>query len=86
LEQCLGSVQSVLFEHKKNDHWIGHSDNYVTIKMRSEKDLRNKIIDVKILRLEGQTIIGVLKGRNERIKGRADGPTGKDSGSVALIE
>jgi threonylcarbamoyladenosine tRNA methylthiotransferase MtaB len=53
-----GSVEKVLFEQKKNDYWIGHTDNYVTIKLRLEGDLRNRILDVTMARIDGEAVIG----------------------------
>lgn len=60
LKGQIGLVGSVIFEQKKNDYWIGHADNYVTIKMRSGENLRNRIIDVKMVRIDAQSIIGCL--------------------------
>ncbi len=60
LSQHIGTVGKVLFEQKKDNYWIGHTDNYVKIKVNSEENLRNQIIDVKMRKLEGQMIIGSL--------------------------
>ncbi len=63
LQGAIGSAGNVLFEHKKGRYWIGHTDNYVTIKILSGRDLRNRMIRVKMVKLEdgcvtGQEVLG----------------------------
>ncbi len=48
----VGDVVPVLFEHKKEDHWVGHTDNYVTIKANSSMNLRNQIVLVKVVGID----------------------------------
>lgn len=58
LRTLLGAPQQVLFEQVKNDFWIGHTDNYVTIKTTSEKDLVNTFADVVPVAVEGRSLVG----------------------------
>lgn len=57
LQGLLGTQQVVLFEQKKNDHWIGHTDNYVTIKMASSKPLRNVLMPVILRSIDGDSVL-----------------------------
>jgi threonylcarbamoyladenosine tRNA methylthiotransferase MtaB len=60
LSSLPGSTAEVLFEHKKDEDWIGHTDNYVTIKTRSNRDLHNIIIPVQITGIQTDTAIGKI--------------------------
>jgi len=58
LKSLSGTTQNVLFEAKKNGSWPGWTDNYVRLKIKSDENLRNKLIPVKIgsaQELAGQT-------------------------------
>ena len=40
----------VLIEHKnKEGYWVGHTSNYLKIELKSEKELKNNIVNVKIV-------------------------------------
>ena len=56
----LGPTAEVLFEYKKDDDWFGHTDNYVTIKTRSDRDLRNTMVPVKIIEIKADMAIGKI--------------------------
>ena len=48
---CLRFVntdQEVLFEKKRGDYWYGLTSNYIKIRYKSEKDLRNKFTKIRI--------------------------------------
>ena len=48
-QKFLGQQLDVLFEQKIDDeYWGGNSDNYIYVKVKSEKDLNNSIEKVKI--------------------------------------
>jgi len=55
-----GSKQKVLFEQKKNGLWSGLTDHYVRILLKTNQNLKNKIVDVKITKLEGNNVYGKL--------------------------
>ncbi len=57
LLQQVGTVQPVLFEREKNGWYEGHTINYTQIIVKSDKDLSNKILNVKITgALENQCV------------------------------
>jgi threonylcarbamoyladenosine tRNA methylthiotransferase MtaB len=60
LSAFLGRRETALFEHKKNEYWIGHLDNYVTIKTKSDQDLKNVFADVILEKLDGESVIASL--------------------------
>ncbi|NLE65509.1 MAG: hypothetical protein GX606_06305, partial [Elusimicrobia bacterium] len=55
-----GSTQRALFEQKKNQYWIGRLANYVTIKTRSGRNLRNTLVDVRVDAVEDGCLRGTL--------------------------
>lgn len=57
----LGQQFSILIEAKQGKYWQGLSLNYLKVFIQSEKDLTNKIIQVKLIRLYKDGIISVLK-------------------------
>ena len=55
----IGQTMSVLFEQLKKGYWFGHTSNYLEIKIKDEGfDLTNNIIDVELIKLENEIIIG----------------------------
>ena len=49
LENMKGSTQKVLIEKKLSDNiYEGYSENYIYVEVKSEKDIFNKIVNVKI--------------------------------------
>ena len=59
LEGCVGQVYPVLFEQAKDGLYTGHAPNYCEVCVRAE-DLHNKIIDTKIVGIDGDVLIGEL--------------------------
>lgn len=55
-----GQQFSVLIETKQGRYWQGLTSNYLKVFIQSKKDLTNKIIQVKLVRLYKDGIIGVL--------------------------
>ncbi len=43
-----GQKKKVLFEQKKSGYWYGYSPEYLKVKLKSAKNLHNKILPVKI--------------------------------------
>ena len=60
-EQFLGKKERVLFEQKKNDYWSGLTDTYVRVKAKSDKDLTNQFVHVKLEQVENQAILGTIE-------------------------
>ena len=50
----------VLFENKKDSHWSGLTPNYLKVYCKSTKGLANQIINVKLIKLYRDGIIGML--------------------------
>jgi threonylcarbamoyladenosine tRNA methylthiotransferase MtaB len=60
-ESLLGSVQTVLFEHKKSDGWqYGLTDNYVRVKILGPRDLFNQLLSIRLKSIDGQALVGEL--------------------------
>jgi threonylcarbamoyladenosine tRNA methylthiotransferase MtaB len=54
-QRFLGRTMSVLWEKQsfqwKDGLWSGHTDNYIKVYTRSNEDLRNKILQVKLIKV-----------------------------------
>lgn len=59
-EQFLGSTQLVLFEQEKHGFWTGLTDNFIRVKIKSEIDLKNKLIPIEFINIDNQSIIGKM--------------------------
>ncbi len=60
MERHIGEIETVLFEQEKRGYWIGLTDTYIRVKVRSENDLKNQMLPVKLEKLDNQTMIGIL--------------------------
>ena len=48
-EKLKGRVMPVLFEIKNKDgYWEGHTANYIKVLLKSDEELKNRFVDVKI--------------------------------------
>lgn len=54
----IGSIQNIIVEDNKNGYYHGHSSNYLDIYFKSDVDLNNQIVDVKILRKSNGKLYG----------------------------
>jgi len=59
-QKFIGEEVNVLFEQKKNGLWTGLTDNYIRVKVKSELDLQNQMIPVKLEMVEKQAMVGML--------------------------
>lgn len=59
-EKFVGSTQSVLFEHQKDDVWVGTTDNYLQVEVVSKSKLRYELKNVRLGMLKSS---GRFKGR-----------------------
>jgi len=50
-QQFLGQVMSVLWEKQSDGIWSGLTDNYIKVYTKSDKDLTNKLLPVKLVKL-----------------------------------
>ena len=58
LNSYIGKNVEVLFEEKHDGFYKGHTKNYIMVKVKSDKDLSNKIINVKIENIDVLELIG----------------------------
>ena len=61
-EKALGEIRNVLFETKDGDFYVGHSEDMLEVKMRSDEPIAGRILPVKLtdfdgLRLTAQPIL-----------------------------
>jgi len=59
-ERVLGMTVSVLFEQKKQGFWHGLTDNFIHVKVLSDKNLKNRIRRVRLQDVQGEWVIGEL--------------------------
>ncbi len=50
-QQFLGKTMPVLWEKRSDGTWSGHSDNYIKVYTKSNDDLTNKLLLVKLVKL-----------------------------------
>lgn len=59
-KKFLGQTKNVLFEQKRKNFWSGLTDNYLRVYLKSEKNLTNQILPVRLEKLYKNGIIGRL--------------------------
>jgi threonylcarbamoyladenosine tRNA methylthiotransferase MtaB len=57
-EKYLGRVMPVLFEQKSRGLWSGLTDNYIKVYIKSDKDLSNRILPVKMEKIYKDGVVG----------------------------
>jgi threonylcarbamoyladenosine tRNA methylthiotransferase MtaB len=57
-EKYLGRVMPVLFEQKSCGLWSGLTDNYIRVYIKSDEELTNRILPVKLERLYRDGVVG----------------------------
>ena len=59
-QQFLGKIVMVLWEKQSGDGiWSGLTDNYIKVYSRSNEDLTNRLLPVKLVELRGDGVWGV---------------------------
>ena len=56
----VGKTLKVLFEEKQGDYWIGHTTNYIVVKLKSKENLENKIVEVTIKKSSQEELIAEM--------------------------
>jgi threonylcarbamoyladenosine tRNA methylthiotransferase MtaB len=59
----LGKIMPVLFEMSGNDKsvdWEGYTDNYLKVTRKSARNLENRLIPLRLRKVEGEKILGIL--------------------------
>lgn len=60
-QQFIGKTVSVLFEQERKGYMVGHTSNYLEVKVLSEQSIvENSILDVIIMSLEDSILLGQL--------------------------
>lgn len=54
----IGQTAEVLFEHSTSGLWTGLTGNYIKVSVRSKTDLNNRLVQVKLLELKGEGLLG----------------------------
>lgn len=57
-KRFLNTIQNVLFEQQKEGWWSGLTDNFIRVKIESDRDLTNKIAAVRLTGIEGNNMMG----------------------------
>lgn len=62
LNSHIGQKMDILFERKLDENiFEGHTTNYIKVHVKSDKDLKNKILSVKLLQTEQENMTGVTE-------------------------
>ncbi|MCK5012525.1 MAG: tRNA (N(6)-L-threonylcarbamoyladenosine(37)-C(2))-methylthiotransferase MtaB [Candidatus Omnitrophica bacterium] len=59
-ESFITTKQKVLFEQCKKGYWTGLTDNYIRVKVKTDQKLNNKLVNVKMKKLDNQALIATL--------------------------
>ena len=59
-KKYIGKNVDVLFEEKKNDIYIGHTQNYIVIHCKSNMNIENKILNVRCKNAYDDYILGTM--------------------------
>lgn len=58
-ENYLNETRLVLFEQQNRDgYWTGYTSNYIQVALKSDEDLHNKIVPVRLVLVNGKQVIG----------------------------
>ncbi|MBN2411658.1 tRNA (N(6)-L-threonylcarbamoyladenosine(37)-C(2))-methylthiotransferase MtaB [candidate division KSB1 bacterium] len=60
LQGHVGKTAYVLFEHEKKGYWNGVTDTYIRVNVKSDSDLHNRFLPVRIESVNDQEVIGKL--------------------------
>ena len=59
-DRYLGKNVEVLFEEKQGDYWIGHTRNYMVVKVKCNDLLENEIRSIKIEKANSEELFGII--------------------------
>lgn len=60
LQLQIGRTEPVLFEREKNGYYEGHTMNYTQVIVKSDNDISNQILNVKITNVDKNRCVGAL--------------------------
>ena len=61
----IGKIVKVLFEHKRDDFWTGHSGNYLEITVKDDAG-KNSVHSVRIISIDNERIWGEISDRQKK--------------------
>jgi len=61
-QRFLGETMPVLWEKQSDNIWSGLTDNYIKVYTKSDKDLTNQLLPVKLVEIRGDGVWGVIYG------------------------
>ena len=73
LEGQTGRILPVLFEEEKDGLWQGHAPNYALVRTQG-KSLHNRLANVEITGVEGDALVGVVRGEERTALARDPRP------------
>jgi threonylcarbamoyladenosine tRNA methylthiotransferase MtaB len=59
-EQFLGQTVTVLFEQEKEGYWVGYTDNFLRVRVKSDKNIKNQLLSCQLVTADHQRITGML--------------------------
>jgi threonylcarbamoyladenosine tRNA methylthiotransferase MtaB len=62
-QQFLCKVMPVLWEKQSDGTWSGHTPNYIKVYTRSDDDLTNKLLPVRLVEINGDGVWGEIAGQ-----------------------
>ena len=62
-QQFLGKTMPVLWEKQSDGIWSGLTDNYIKVYTKSDEDLTNKLLPVKLVEVKGDGVWGEVVGK-----------------------
>ena len=60
IEQFIGKEMEVLLEEQEGDYIKGHTENYITVKIKANQGNENELRTVKLQKRDGMELIGVV--------------------------
>jgi threonylcarbamoyladenosine tRNA methylthiotransferase MtaB len=64
-EQFLGQTRPVLIESTLDGKATGHTDNYIKVKFKNDSNLNNSIVDVVLMKITANMIMGYVDLNND---------------------
>ena len=61
LKKEIGKHRKVLFEQKKGDDWIGSTEHFVKVRLKSNENLKNNVLTVKLKGIQNHEMIGGIE-------------------------
>ena len=60
-QALIGQSNNVLFERRKGDYFLGHTSNYIPVRVKTTDDLKNQILPVHLSSFDNGLIGEILQ-------------------------